>query len=70
MFLMDDVEAELDELRLRTFLEYLSQRTQTLLTSAKSFLLSSFDAEISHFEIGDGTIYPKTAIKRSASLDT
>lgn len=70
LFLMDDVEAELDELRLRTFLEYLSQRTQTLLTSAKGFLLSSIDAEIAHFEIRDGMISPKTGIKRSARLDT
>jgi len=35
IFLMDDAEAELDEVRLRTFLSYLAERTQTFLTTAK-----------------------------------
>jgi len=35
VFLMDDAEAELDEPRLKTFLRYLEQRTQTFLTTAK-----------------------------------
>jgi DNA replication and repair protein RecF len=35
VFLMDDTEAELDEGRLRTFLTYLAERTQTFLTTAK-----------------------------------
>ena len=41
LFLVDDAEAELDTQRIEAFLQFLSQRTQTFLTSAKDFLLSS-----------------------------
>jgi len=56
VFLVDDAEAELDAHRLHTFLEYLSQRTQTLLTSAKDFLLPKVNEEICRMEGRNGTI--------------
>ncbi|MBN2321538.1 MAG: DNA replication/repair protein RecF [Acidobacteria bacterium] len=56
VLLVDDVEAELDEHRLNTFLKYLSQRTQTLLTSAKNFQLPDVSEDICHMEVHNGMI--------------
>jgi DNA replication and repair protein RecF len=56
VFLVDDVEAELDDLRLRAFIDYLSRRTQTFLTTAKEGLLPSFPGETQRFEIRSGNI--------------
>jgi recombinational DNA repair ATPase RecF len=58
VFLVDDAEAELDEQRLNIFLKYLSQRTQTFLTSAKGFLLTAIAEKSSHFEVKNGMILP------------
>lgn len=56
VFLVDDAEAELDEHRLNTFLKYLSQRTQTFLTSAKDFLLPAVSEDIRYIEVSNGTV--------------
>ena len=56
VFLVDDAEAELDEVRLQTFLMYLSSRTQTLLTSTRNFLINSVPVDIVHFEVSDGEV--------------
>ena len=56
VFLVDDAEAELDEVRLSTFFGYLSHRTQTFLTSAKDFLLSAAPRDASRFEVQNGSI--------------
>lgn len=56
VFLVDDAEAELDEYRLNTFLQYLSCRTQTILTSAKDFLLASIHENTAHFEVKNGAV--------------
>jgi DNA replication and repair protein RecF len=56
VFLVDDAEAELDPFRLNTFLQYLSSRTQTILTSSKDFLLSSLPENTGHFEVSNGTV--------------
>jgi DNA replication and repair protein RecF len=53
-FLVDDVEAELDDRRLRTFLGYLSERTQTFLTTAKESILPMLPGPIRRFEIRAG----------------
>jgi DNA replication and repair protein RecF len=58
VFLVDDAEAELDMQRIDTFLKYLSQRTQTFLTSAKEFLLSSVPENTHRFEVQNGKIFP------------
>lgn len=58
VFLVDDAEAELDEERLSAFLAYLSQRTQTFLTSAKHFLLKALPSETRRFEIRNGVAIP------------
>ena len=58
LFLVDDAEAELDTQRIDAFLQFLSQRTQTFLTSAKDFLLSSTPERTTHFEVQNGKILP------------
>jgi DNA replication and repair protein RecF len=56
LFLVDDVEAELDDNRLTTFLSYLAQRTQTLLTTAKESLVPLMPGDLCRFEVDTGTI--------------
>jgi DNA replication and repair protein RecF len=61
VFLVDDAEAELDTQRIDTFLKFLSQRTQTFLTSAKDFLLSSIPEHTRHFDVQNGKVFPVSA---------
>jgi DNA replication and repair protein RecF len=56
VFLMDDVEAELDDRRLRVFLEHLSGRTQTFLTTAKEHALPALGPDAARFRVGEGKI--------------
>jgi len=56
VFLMDDVEAELDDQRLRVFLGHLSDRTQTFLTTAKEQALSPLGPEARRFRVSEGKI--------------
>jgi DNA replication and repair protein RecF len=58
VFLVDDVEAELDDHRLRTFLGYLSDRTQTFLTTAKEALVPTLPGPIHRYEVKAGTVVP------------
>jgi DNA replication and repair protein RecF len=54
VFLMDDVEAELDAERLKIFLGYLSERTQTFLATAKPSFLPTLGCDVRRFEIDAG----------------
>ncbi len=58
IFLVDDFEAELDDLRLKTFLDYLVPRTQVFLTTAKDgsfpFLPMS---DVCRFEVRNGSAH-------------
>jgi DNA replication and repair protein RecF len=56
VFLVDDAEAELDEQRLQIFLRYLTERTQTFLTSAKRFLLPDAGGNLCCMEVCNGTV--------------
>lgn len=56
VFLVDDVEAELDDRRLKVFLGYLSERTQTFLATAKEALLPYLPGPIQRFEVKEGTV--------------
>ncbi|NWG12729.1 MAG: DNA replication/repair protein RecF [Acidobacteria bacterium] len=57
VFLVDDVEAELDDERLRIFLGYLGERTQTFLTTAKRAVLESFSSVEGRFIVDSGRIF-------------
>jgi DNA replication and repair protein RecF len=56
VFLIDDVDAELDEKRINSLLEYLEGRTQTFITTSKRSHVQSFMSRASVFEINDGMI--------------
>jgi DNA replication and repair protein RecF len=55
-FLVDDVEAELDTERLRIFLSYLAERTQTFLTTAKEEILPPMSRTVSRYRVESGTV--------------
>ena len=54
LFLIDDVDAELDERRIGQLLEYLENRTQTFITTSKRTHLEDFLARSKVYEIVEG----------------
>ena len=54
VFVIDDVDAELDERRIRRLLEYLENRTQTFITTSKRSHVEDFFSRASVYEIEDG----------------
>src|SRR5919205_4676468 len=54
LFLMDDVDAELDKGRIAHLLEYLEGRTQTFITTSKNDLIKGFAARAKLIEVRDG----------------
>lgn len=54
LFLMDDVDAELDQKRIGHLLEYLEGRTQTFITTSKNDLIKRFAARAKLIEVRDG----------------
>jgi DNA replication and repair protein RecF len=56
LFLIDDVDAELDEKRIKSLLEYLEGRTQTFITTSKRSHVQSFMSRASVYEIDDGKV--------------
>jgi DNA replication and repair protein RecF len=61
LFLMDDVDAELDKRRIGHLLEYLEGRTQTFITTSKEGLLGEFAARAEVLEIRGGEPAPSGA---------
>ncbi|HVQ39525.1 MAG TPA: hypothetical protein VMS31_18445, partial [Pyrinomonadaceae bacterium] len=58
LFLIDDVDAELDEKRIRRLLEYLEGRTQTFITTSKRNHLEGFLSKANVHEIVQGEAVP------------
>ncbi|HEX8143567.1 MAG TPA: DNA replication/repair protein RecF [Pyrinomonadaceae bacterium] len=56
LFLIDDVDAELDRKRIGNLLEYLDGRTQTFITTSKESLVEQFVARANVYEVGDGAV--------------
>ena len=56
LFLVDDVDAELDEKRIRQLLEYLEGRTQTFITTSKRSHVQEFLARATVYEIAAGGV--------------
>jgi DNA replication and repair protein RecF len=54
LFLMDDVDAELDERRIGRLLEYLKGRTQTFVTTSKGDLIIGLAKDAKVFEVSGG----------------
>ena len=64
LFLVDDVDAELDENRIRRLLEYLEGRTQTFITTSKRSHVEGFISRANVHEIVAGEAVP-AELKRS-----
>ncbi|HEX8632663.1 MAG TPA: DNA replication/repair protein RecF [Pyrinomonadaceae bacterium] len=54
VFLLDDVDAELDRKRIHQLLEYLEGRTQTFMTTSKETLVEQYAPRAEIFEVRDG----------------
>jgi DNA replication and repair protein RecF len=54
VFLLDDVDAELDRKRIDQLLEYLEGRTQTFVTTSKESLVEQYAARAEIFAVRDG----------------
>lgn len=56
VFIIDDVDAELDEGRIKRLLEYLENRTQTFITTSKRNHVEGFFSKANVYEIEDGKV--------------
>ena len=56
VFVIDDVDAELDERRIRRLLEYLENRTQTFITTSKRTHVEAFFSRANVYEIEEGKV--------------
>ena len=70
VFVIDDVDAELDERRIKRLLEYLENRTQTFITTSKRTHVEGFFSRASVFEIDDGKVRPSKAESQPAIIST
>ncbi|HLL77264.1 MAG TPA: DNA replication/repair protein RecF [Pyrinomonadaceae bacterium] len=63
VFLLDDVDAELDRKRVSRLLEYLEGRTQTFVTTSKEDLVEQYAARARVFEIAGGMAVETGALR-------
>ena len=70
LFLMDDVDAELDRKRIGQLLEYLEGRTQTFVTTSKESLVDRYGARAYVVEVVDGSAREIGAAVEEASTVT
>ena len=60
IFLIDDVDAELDGIRIERLLEYLDGRTQTFVTTSKRNYFERFNQRANFYEVRDGQATAET----------
>ena len=60
IFLIDDLDAELDGSRIERLLEYLDGRTQTFVTTSKRNYFERFNQQASFYEVRDGQAIPES----------
>jgi len=70
VFLIDDVDAELDEGRIRRLLEYLENRTQTFITTSKRTHVEGFFSRANVYEIEDGKVRSSQTRTDAASVNS
>ena len=61
IFLIDDVDAELDGTRIERLLEYLDGRTQTFVTTSKRNYFERFNRSANFYEVREGQAIAETA---------
>jgi len=59
LFLLDDIDSELDHTRIGQLLEYLEGKTQTIVTTTKESFASEFGRDAARFQICNGTPKPR-----------
>jgi DNA replication and repair protein RecF len=69
VFIIDDVDAELDEGRIKHLLEYLENRTQTFITTSKRSQVEGFFSRANVYEIEDGKVRGSQTPTDTASAD-
>jgi len=62
IFLIDDVDAELDGIRIERLLEYLDGRTQTFVTTSKKNHFERFNQRAHFYEVNAGVAREETAL--------
>jgi DNA replication and repair protein RecF len=70
VFVIDDVDAELDERRIRHLLEYLENRTQTFITTSKRSHVEGFFSRANVYEIEDGRVRSSQSRTDAASANS
>lgn len=70
VFIIDDVDAELDEKRIRRLLEYLENRTQTFITTSKRSHVEAFFSRANVYEIEDGKVQSSQTQTDAASASS
>ncbi|MBV9927741.1 MAG: DNA replication and repair protein RecF [Acidobacteria bacterium] len=70
LFLMDDVDAELDQRRIGHLLEYLEGRTQTFITTSKNDLIKGFAARAKLIEVRDGLAFGGKRVEVGRTIAT
>ncbi len=68
LFLIDDVDAELDEKRIKQLLEYLEGRTQTFITTSKRSHVGEFLSRASFYEIEEGAVVAEERSRNSSTI--
>lgn len=67
LFLIDDVDAELDRKRINYLLEHLEGRTQTFITTSKESLVEQFVARANVYQVSDGVVQSRADAARLIS---
>src|SRR5919107_2646237 len=70
LFLMDDVDAELDQKRIGHLLEYLEGRTQTFITTSKNDLIREFAARAKLVEVMGGLASDGARVEAERTIAT
>lgn len=65
IFVLDDVDAELDRKRISRLLEYLEGRTQTFVTTSKESLVEQYRSRATVYEInlGEASVFPALGVE-------
>jgi DNA replication and repair protein RecF len=63
IFLIDDVDAELDGIRIERLLEYLDGRTQTFVTTSKRSHFERFNQRANFYEVREGAATEETDLR-------
>jgi DNA replication and repair protein RecF len=70
LFLMDDVDAELDKRRIGHLLEYLEGRTQTFITTSKNDLIQEFAENAKLFDVRNGVAFDSMGVGLKRTIAT